>query len=172
VRKTNLLDQPLATGGNTLNAIARIFIIGLLYVLGTLNVFADSVASSVKSVSYTRLAMTADQQTYFVDEDVNYELKDFAPPAGPIGVALMQPAQSVVFTTLAGKWDGDWHPAPRKQFVILLGGTVEIEVASGDVRRFSAGDVVLLEDNAGRGHDTRVVSDAPARFAIVALPDK
>lgn len=125
---------------------------------------------TVSSVSYTRLAMTPDGQTYFVDEQTPYELKDFAPPAGPIGVAMMQDAKSLVFTTLAGKWDGDWHPAPRNQYVIVLGGIVEIDVASGESRQFTAGDIILLEDISGRGHDTRVLSDEPARFAIVALP--
>ena len=123
------------------------------------------------NVSYTRLAMTADHQTHFVDEVTPYELKDFAPPAGPIGVAMLQNAKSLIFTTLAGKWDGDWHPAPRNQYVFVLSGTVEVEVTSGEVRQFSSGDILLLEDTAGRGHDTRVVSDEAVRFAIVALPE-
>ncbi|MFT4563332.1 MAG: hypothetical protein ACI9BW_003086 [Gammaproteobacteria bacterium] len=123
------------------------------------------------NVNYTRLAMTADHQTYFVDEVTPYELKDFAPPAGPIGVAMLQNAKSLIFTTLAGKWDGDWHPAPRNQYVFVLSGTVEVEVTSGEVRQFSSGDILLLEDTAGRGHDTRVVSDEAVRFAIVALPE-
>jgi hypothetical protein len=130
-----------------------------------------SVEQVAANVSYTRLAMTADQQTYFVDAVTPYELKDFAPPAGPIGVAMLQNAKSLIFTTLAGKWDGDWHPAPRNQYVFVLSGTVEVEVMSGEVRQFSCGDILLLEDTAGRGHDTRVVSDEAVRFAIVALPE-
>jgi hypothetical protein len=126
---------------------------------------------SVTQLGYTRLAMTADEQTYFVDEQTPFELKDFAPPAGPIGVAMMQGAKSLIFTTLKGKWDGDWHPAPRNQYVIVLGGVVAIDVTSGESRQFTSGDIILLEDISGRGHDTRVLSDEPARFAIVALPD-
>lgn len=138
-----------------------------------LSVSADNVSGpqAATRVNYTRLAMTADQQTYFVDEETPYELKDFAPPAGPIGVAMMQSAKSLIFTTLEGKWDGDWHPAPRNQYVIVLGGVVEIDVASGESRQFTSGDILLLEDITGRGHDTRVLSDEPARFAIVALPE-
>jgi hypothetical protein len=137
----------------------------------TEHVVANSVERVATHVSYTRLAMTADQQTYFVDEVTPYEPKDFAPPAGPIGVAMLQDAKSLIFTTLAGKWDGDWHPAPRNQYVFVLSGTVEVEVTSGEVRQFSCGDILLLEDIAGRGHDTRVVSEEAVRFAIVALPE-
>ncbi|HCU91095.1 MAG TPA: hypothetical protein DGR97_14180 [Gammaproteobacteria bacterium] len=83
----------------------------------------------------------------------------------------MQAAKTVVFTTADGDWRGNWHPAPHKQFVFMLDGAIEIEVADGEIRQFSIGDVILLEDVSGKGHDTRVVSAEPALFAIVALPE-
>ncbi len=123
------------------------------------------------SVIYTRVLMDHEGQTYFADTEVNFELKDFAPPAGPVGVAAMQAAKTVVFTTADGEWRGNWHPAPRKQFVFMLDGAIEIEVADGEIRQFSIGDIILLEDVSGKGHDTRVVSAEPALFAIVTLPE-
>ena len=53
----------------------------------------------------------------------------------------------------------------------MLEGAIEIEVADGEIRRFSIGDIILLEDVSGKGHDTRVVSEEPALFAIVVLPE-
>lgn len=154
-----------------------IALLGALVCLGlSLNTPADDVSDdmggmgTVESVAYARVAMNAEGQTYFADAEAKFELKDFAPPAGPVGVAAMQPAKTVVFTTADGDWHGDWHPAPHKQYVFMLGGAIEIEVADGEVRRFSIGDIILLEDTSGKGHDTRVVSEAPALFAIVALP--
>ena len=130
-----------------------------------------AVRGTPASVAYARIAMNAEQASYFADGEAVFELKNFAPPAGPVGVAAMQPAESVVFTTSDADWRGDWHPTPRKQFVFVLGGAIEIEVADGEIRRFAVGDIILLEDTAGKGHDTRVVSEAPALFAIVALAD-
>jgi len=47
------------------------------------------------------------------------------------------------------------HVAPRRQFVIMLTGRVEIETSLGEVRTFGPGDVLLAEDTTGRGHFTR-----------------
>ena len=130
-----------------------------------------SASGTAESVAFARVAMNAEGQTYFADAEAKFELKDFAPPAGPVGVAAMQTAKTMVFTTADGAWHGDWHPTPHKQFVFMLGGAIEIEVADGEIRRFSIGDIILLEDVSGKGHDTRVVSVEPALFAIVALPE-
>jgi hypothetical protein len=51
----------------------------------------------------------------------------------------------------------DFHPAPRRQYVITLSGQVEIEIGDGTVKRFGPGDVMLAEDTTGHGHITRVV---------------
>lgn len=46
----------------------------------------------------------------------------------------------------------DWHPAPRRQSVITLSGSVEILVSDGTSVTFGAGDVFLAEDVTGQGH--------------------
>lgn len=122
------------------------------------------------ALAYVRVALDADDRTYFAEASEPFELKAFAPPSGPIGVAGMQAAESLVFTTADKTWATDWHPTPRRQFFVLLSGAITIEVESGEKRRFETGDVVLLEDVRGRGHDSKVVSEAPAVFAMVALP--
>jgi uncharacterized cupin superfamily protein len=63
----------------------------------------------------------------------------------------------------------DWHNAPRRQYVIMLSGQMEIQVGDGTVKRFGAGDVLLAEDLTGRGHTTRVAGDAPRLSATVRL---
>ena len=40
---------------------------------------------------------------------------------------------------------------------------VEVEVTSGEKRRFVGGDVLLVEDTTGTGHRTRTVSQGPRR---------
>jgi len=49
----------------------------------------------------------------------------------------------------------DWHPGPRRQYVITLSGQGEIEVAGGKVIPDAPGHIVLVEDTTGKGHITR-----------------
>ncbi|MGE0825256.1 MAG: hypothetical protein AB7G75_26015 [Candidatus Binatia bacterium] len=63
----------------------------------------------------------------------------------------------------------DWHPAPRRQYVILLAGQLEIGFKDGSTKRVHPGDATLAEDTTGPGHTTRVVSTNPALVAIVPL---
>ena len=65
----------------------------------------------------------------------------------------------------------DWHPAPRRQYVITLSGEVEIGLEDGTVYRYGPGHVNLAEDVTGRGHTTRVVGDVPRVTATVQLAD-
>ena len=65
----------------------------------------------------------------------------------------------------------DWHPAPQRQFVIILEGQSEIVIGNGDKRIFSQGDVLLADDLTGHGHTTRVVSDNPRVSIFVPLVD-
>src|SRR5919197_6192148 len=63
----------------------------------------------------------------------------------------------------------DWHPAPRRQFVIILSGELEIGLGDGSKHVFGPGDARLVEDTTGRGHTTRVVSQVPVVTATIPL---
>ena len=63
----------------------------------------------------------------------------------------------------------DWHPAPRRQYVIILTGQMEIGFKDGTVKRLNPGDATLAEDITGPGHTTRVVSSGPALTVVVPL---
>ena len=86
---------------------------------------------------------------------------DFAPPAPPLEVSEIVEARHGFLRASPG-WFGDWHPTPARQFMCLLSGVLEVSVSDGETRRMTPGTVVLLEDTAGRGHATRVVSEEPA----------
>ena len=51
----------------------------------------------------------------------------------------------------------DFHAAPRRQWILNLTGTVEMEASDGEVRRFGPASIVLVEDTTGRGHISRSV---------------
>lgn len=65
----------------------------------------------------------------------------------------------------------DWHPAPRRQWVIILRGQLEIGVGDGTFHRFGPGDARLVEDTTGPGHTTRVVGGTPCLMMFVPLED-
>ncbi|NOR14063.1 MAG: cupin domain-containing protein, partial [Candidatus Aminicenantes bacterium] len=66
-------------------------------------------------------------------------------------------------------WFGDWHPAPRRQFIFMLIGELEVEVSDGEVRKFVPGDVMLVEDTTGQGHISHVIGNERAYLAVVPL---
>ena len=62
-----------------------------------------------------------------------------------------------------------WHPASRRQLLIVLSGTLKVETSDGKKRRYSSGDVFLADDAGCRGHRTRTIG-GPARVLFVHLP--
>lgn len=121
-------------------------------------------------MQYTRLYADADGESHFEDVSVELSSVDFAPPAPPLDVSSPTPADQYVFFRAPAGWDGDWHPAPRRQLFVGIAGEFEVETSDGEVRRFGAGDVALLEDVSGKGHGTRVGGDGDGLGVFVQLP--
>ena len=63
----------------------------------------------------------------------------------------------------------DWHPAPRRQYVINLDATTHVTAGDGETRALEPGAVTLVEDTTGRGHITKCFGDATRRFIWLAL---
>jgi quercetin dioxygenase-like cupin family protein len=80
-----------------------------------------------------------------------------------------QAAVHIVFAQQPGGTFLDWHPAPRRQYVILLSGEIEIGFGDGTVRRFGPGDARLVEDTTGQGHTTRYIGAGPVVTAVIPL---
>ena len=58
------------------------------------------------------------------------------------------PATGIIFRETPGTYDYEWHPAPRRQYIINLDGGVSIQASDGETRIIGAG-----RGAAGRGHD-------------------
>jgi quercetin dioxygenase-like cupin family protein len=106
----------------------------------------------------------------YTGNDGQSHLEDQTLSAHP---ALLAPqtATHIVFAQLPVGTFIDWHPAPRRQYVIILAGQLEIGLGDGTVRRFGPGDARLVEDTTGRGHTTRVVGPGPVLTAIIPLAE-
>ena len=66
----------------------------------------------------------------------------------------------------------DWHPAPRRQFVIILSGQLEIGFEDGSKKVFGPGDARLIEDITGKGHTTIALGSEPCVTATIGLQDQ
>ena len=120
-------------------------------------------------IEVTRIYTGDDKLTHFADGAVALSMKAFAPPTAPIAVSTPLPAKALTFLAMPSGWFGDWHPAPAKQYVIVLQGTFEIETGDGEKRIVKAGSTLLVEDIDGKGHRTRVVSEEALIAAIVPV---
>ena len=123
-----------------------------------------------QSLRYVRVHDGIDGETHFEDVDVELEFAPFAPPAPPIAVSDSLPAAAVVFFGGPENWFGDFHPTPQRQFCMLCEGQLELQTTDGEARRFSPGDLLLLDDLSGRGHISRVVGPSPVAGVFVQLP--
>ena len=47
-----------------------------------------------------------------------------------------------------------WHPAPRRQMIVTLGGWGEMETGDGQKVRCTPGTLAVVEDVTGVGHQT------------------
>ena len=63
----------------------------------------------------------------------------------------------------------DWHPAPRRQFVIILSGQLEIGLGDGHKHVFGPGDARMVEDTHGQRPTTRQLGNEPCVTATVPL---
>lgn len=66
----------------------------------------------------------------------------------------------------------DWHPAPQRQFVMIISGQLEIGFEDGSTRVFGPGDIRLVEDITGKGHTTRAIGSEPCVTATIGLKDQ
>ena len=107
-----------------------------------------------------RIYTGQDGQTHFEDLPLTAdESQNVALPAGA----------SLTFRRFPADYFSDWHTAPRRQYIFILAGQMEIGIGDGSARRFGPGDVVLADDLTGQGHTTRSVGGVPRISATVPV---
>jgi hypothetical protein len=114
--------------------------------------------------SVTRIYSDNNGDSHF--EDVEIDLKD----AGSVGkLSDGIPAKGIIFREVEPSYDWDFHTAPQKQYIILLDGEIEIETSLGEIRRFNAGEILLMEDTIGKGHKTKNIHPIKRRSIFITL---
>ena len=62
------------------------------------------------------------------------------------------PATGIIFREVQPAYDLDWHPAPRRQYIVNLDAGVKITASDSNSRLIGVGEVILVEDTTGKGH--------------------
>ena len=108
----------------------------------------------------TRLYADEKGESHFQDVEVEVEAPT---PSGR--VSARQKATGIIFREVPPDYDLDWHPAPRRQYIINLDAGVQLTASDGESRRIKAGEVVLVEDTWGKGHLSKAI-DGKLRHCI------
>jgi quercetin dioxygenase-like cupin family protein len=112
----------------------------------------------------TRVYSDQDGESHF--EDIEVALKD----SGMVGkLSDPVPAKSLIFREVSPSYDWDFHPAPQRQYIILLEGEIEIETSRGEKRKFGSGEILLVEDTTGKGHKTKNVVAESRKSVFITL---
>ena len=118
---------------------------------------------------YLHVYGDADGTTHITEVAYSMTSGDYAPPAPPLEISAHTPATGMVVLAFPDGWYGDYHPAPKKQWMILLSGALEIGVSDGTKHTLKPGEIVLADEVGSKGHTTRVVGNTPASIMAVEI---
>lgn len=82
---------------------------------------------------------------------------------------VLEPATGIIFREVPPDYDLDWHPAPRRQYIINLDAGVQITASDGEKRHIGAGEVILVEDVTGKGHLSQALEGKLRHCIFVTL---
>jgi hypothetical protein len=63
------------------------------------------------------------------------------------------------------------HHAPRRQFLVVLQGVLEIETTLGQQQRLQPGDMLLADDIGTKGHISRDVGEDSLMLMAIGIAD-
>ena len=118
-------------------------------------------------VRHLRITTDPDGSSRWATVDYPLAPREFAPPAAPFEVSAPIATDAALFYSAPPGWLGDWHPTPRVQIYVQLRGVLEVTTSDGDRRQLHPGTAVLLEDDTGTGHLSRVGGDVASEGLFV-----
>jgi hypothetical protein len=100
-----------------------------------------------KTMRIHNLYTDANGESHFRDIEV-----DWAEERRGSKLSKRLPANGIIFRETMAEYDLDWHPAPRRQYIVNLDAGVKLTASDGESRIIAAGEVILVEDTTGKGH--------------------
>jgi hypothetical protein len=119
---------------------------------------------------YVRLFSDDQGESHFLDVHADLSATEFAPGIPPLFISSPFEPSEASFFGAPTDWKADWHPSSGRHLFVVLTGTWEVTASDGEMRTFSRGDVLLVEDTTGKGHASRVVREEPSLALLVTLP--
>ena len=124
----------------------------------------------MSSIEYVRLFADASGGSHIErGQTIDLASADFVPPAPSILVSAVSTASGYAFLVVPAGYFGEWHPSPKRQWIIFLSGEMEFETTDGARHVGKPGLPVLLEDVSGRGHQSRVPATQPAVMMAIQI---
>jgi hypothetical protein len=119
--------------------------------------------------TYTRLYADAQGESHFTAVEIDLAWTEYAPPAAPLELSSTTTATNLGFMNAPAGWSSDWRPAAARNMFVVLTGEWEVTASDGETRCFPAGSALLVEDTTGKGHSSRVISQADSLAVMVEL---
>lgn len=138
----------------------------LALVLSPAAVFPQPLGAGHGVLSYARIHPDNDGVSRFDDDEIAWSPL----PSLQAWTTPLREARSVGFLRLPEGFSQDYHPSPRKQFLVVMQGLFEVTAGSGESRVFPPGSVLLVEDTTGQGHKTRNAGPGEVLVARVPVP--
>ncbi len=156
--------------------ITRVLKLAGIALLSTLGILTSHLSAAEKSamkpasgtLSFIRLYTGPDGVSHFVDENVQLNARGTEGIEAALAVSQIGDVKGALFAMLKAGATEDWHPAPRRQFMVCLRGLVEVTAGDGQKRRVKPGEFLLLEDLSGKGHITHAAGSED--HVALALP--
>jgi hypothetical protein len=122
-------------------------------------------------LSYVRLYADAAGDSHLEDVTVDMAPLELVAGVPPAGLAGPFPGGEFYLVEIPAEQREDgWHTAPRRQWVVQLSGTTELETSDGAVRRLGPGALLLAEDTVGKGHNSRTINDGGQLLLVIPVP--
>ena len=122
----------------------------------------NTITHAEEKQTYTVLYTAPNNHTYFKQE--TKALYPFS-----IGTRTLPIRVKEVTFGNAPSGEQTWHNTPKRMFIFIMSGVMQMQSSCGQVRNFKAGDIVLLEDLGGRGHITRTLDSKPVNYLMLSL---
>ncbi|MFJ4656914.1 hypothetical protein ACIP5Y_37100 [Nocardia sp. NPDC088792] len=117
---------------------------------------------------YTRIETMPDGGSKFADDSASLTVRPVAVGMAPMATGELPSAQTVFVRS--GEFDSTPHPAPARQWVVMIRGTIEVTTTAGEKRVFGPGDLLLVSDTEGLGHSTLALGSSPFEALFIPAP--
>jgi hypothetical protein len=119
-----------------------------------------------------RISTDDNGESRFTDAEIPFSIAPTTAGLPDMQSSARMPSSTfqLIATPAVAVTDG-WHPTPRRQFVLFLRGSLDIQTSDGEIRRFPQGSMLFVEDTSGKGHLNHKRSDEELLLGFVAVPD-